>query len=271
MRTPVRLAPMVVSLYPVPPGPRPPLPGPSGEDGGVGLTQGSVPEGSNDPVVDPPYLYPEYRSTVLRAPARPLTVLPRSLTETTGPLLGEGRVGELDHDLTRQHADEPQGQRIIVHGRVVGDDGRPVRNTLVEVWQANAGGRYAHSEDNHPAPLDPNFKGAGRALTDDQGRYRFVTIKPGAYPWRNHANAWRPAHIHFSLFGRSFSQRLITQMYFPGRPVVPAGSDLQLHPGPEGPRAPHLALRPLRDRPGMGAGVPLGHRPGKRQGHALGA
>ncbi len=183
------------------------------------MTQGSVPEGSNDPVVDPPYLYPEYRSTVLRAPARPLTVLPRSLTETTGPLLGEGRVGELDHDLTRQHADEPQGQRIIVHGRVVGDDGRPVRNTLVEVWQANAGGRYAHSEDNHPAPLDPNFKGAGRALTDDQGRYRFVTIKPGAYPWRNHANAWRPAHIHFSLFGRNFSQRLITQMYFPGDPL----------------------------------------------------
>ncbi|MEO8422836.1 MAG: protocatechuate 3,4-dioxygenase subunit beta [Actinomycetota bacterium] len=178
------------------------------------------PEGSgDDPVVDPPYLHPKYRSTVLRAPARPLTVLPRSLTETTGPLLGEGRVGELDHDLTRQHPDEPQGQRIIVHGRVLGGDGRPVRNTLVEVWQANAAGRYAHPEDTHPAPLDPNFKGAGRALTDDQGRYRFVTVKPGAYPWKNHANAWRPAHIHFSLFGRSFGERLITQMYFPDDPL----------------------------------------------------
>jgi protocatechuate 3,4-dioxygenase beta subunit len=184
------------------------------------LSQESVPEGTgDDPVVDPPYLYPEYRSTVLRAPSRPLTVLPRSLTETTGPLLGEGRVGELDHDLTRQHEGEPQGQRIIVHGRVLDGDGRPLRNTLVEVWQANAAGRYAHEVDIHPAPLDPNFKGAGRALTDDEGRYRFVTIKPGAYPWKNHPNAWRPAHIHFSLFGRNFSQRLITQMYFPGDPL----------------------------------------------------
>ena len=173
----------------------------------------------DDPVVDPPYLYPEYRSTVLRAPSRPLTVLPRSLTEMTGPLLGAGRVGELDHDLTRQHGGEPQGQRIIVHGRVLDGEGRPVRNTLVEVWQANAAGRYAHDVDIHPAPLDPNFKGAGRALTDDEGRYRFVTIKPGAYPWKNHPNAWRPAHIHFSLFGRNFSQRLITQMYFPGDPL----------------------------------------------------
>ena len=180
----------------------------------------SMPEGSgDDPVVDPPYLYPAYRSTILRAPARPLTVLTRSLTETTGPILGDGRVGELDNDLTRQCASEPQGQRIIVHGRVLEGDGRPVRNTLVEVWQANAAGRYAHPEDTHAAPLDPNFKGAGRALTDDQGRYRFVTVKPGAYPWKNHANAWRPAHIHFSLFGRSFGERLITQMYFPDDPL----------------------------------------------------
>jgi protocatechuate 3,4-dioxygenase, beta subunit len=169
--------------------------------------------------VDPPYAYPAYASTRLRAPSRPLTVLPPSLTELTGPLLGEGRVGELDHDLTRQHADEPQGQRIIVHGRVIDGDGRPVRNTLLEVWQANAAGRYAHSGDNHPAPLDPNFSGGGRCLTDDDGRYRFVTIKPGAYPWKNHPNAWRPAHIHFSLFGRSFTQRLITQMYFPDDPL----------------------------------------------------
>ncbi len=184
------------------------------------MSRESVPEGpGEDPVVDPPYLFPEYRSTVLRAPARALIALPPSPTETTGPMLGEGRVGELDHDLTRQHPEEPQGQRIIVHGRVVGGDGRPVRNTLVEVWQANAAGRYRHSQDNHPAPLDPNFTGAGRALTDDDGRYRFVTVKPGAYPWKNHANAWRPAHIHFSLFGRSFGERLITQMYFPDDPL----------------------------------------------------
>lgn len=183
------------------------------------MSQESAHERSGEDPIDPPYLYPGYRSTVLRAPAHPLTLLPRSLTETTGPLLGEGRVGELDHDLTRQHPEEPQGQRIIVHGRVLGGDGRPVRNTLVEVWQANAAGRYAHSLDNHPAPLDPNFEGAGRALTDDQGCYRFVTVKPGAYPWKNHANAWRPAHIHFSLFGRSFSERLITQMYFPDDPL----------------------------------------------------
>ena len=169
--------------------------------------------------VDPPYVFPAYTSAQLRAPSRPLTLLPQSLTELTGPLLGEGRVGELDHDLTRQHADEPQGQRIIVHGRVIDGDGHPLRNTLLEVWQANAAGRYAHSGDNHPAPLDPNFSGGGRCLTDDDGRYRFVTIRPGAYPWKNHANAWRPAHIHFSLFGRSFTQRLITQMYFPGDPL----------------------------------------------------
>jgi protocatechuate 3,4-dioxygenase beta subunit len=184
------------------------------------LSHESVPGGSDDdPVIDPPYLVPDYRSTILRAPVRPLTTLPPSLTELTGPMLGEGRVGGSDHDLTRQHEGEPQGQRIIVHGRVLEGDGRPVRNALVEVWQANAGGRYAHPSDTHPAPLDPNFTGAGRALTDGDGRYRFVTVKPGAYPWKNHANAWRPAHIHFSLFGRSFGQRLITQMYFPDDPL----------------------------------------------------
>ncbi|MEP6973045.1 MAG: protocatechuate 3,4-dioxygenase subunit beta [Actinomycetota bacterium] len=177
------------------------------------------PRRETDTPVDPPYLYPDYRSTVLRAPSRPLTLLPHSLTETSGPVFGEGRVGETDHDLTRQHADEPQGQRIIVHGRVLDGDGRPLRNTLLEVWQANAAGRYAHSADNHPAPLDPNFSGAGRAFTDGEGKYRFVTIKPGAYPWQNSANAWRPAHIHFSLFGRSFTQRLVTQMYFPDDPL----------------------------------------------------
>jgi protocatechuate 3,4-dioxygenase, beta subunit len=168
----------------------------------------------------PPYLYPAYRSTTLRAPQRPLVVLPHGLTELTGPLLGEGRVGELDHDLTRQHAGEPLGERIVVEGRLLDGDGRPVPAALVEVWQTNAAGRYRHDVDRHPAPLDPNFSGAGRCLTDPGGRFRFVTVKPGAYPWRNHHNAWRPAHIHFSVFGRAFSQRLITQMYFPGDPLL---------------------------------------------------
>jgi len=168
----------------------------------------------------PPLAWPPYGSSLLRAPSRPLVPLPQGLTEITGPLLGEGRVGPLDHDLTRQHDGEPIGERIEVLGRVLDSDGRPVTNTLVEVWQANAAGRYRHSADRHAAPLDPNFTGVGRCLTDGEGRYRFVTIKPGAYPWRNHRNAWRPAHIHFSLFGRAFTQRLVTQMYFPGDPLL---------------------------------------------------
>ena len=145
--------------------------------------------------------------------------LPQGLTEVTGPLLGAERVTAADADLTAGHAGEPLGERIIVTGRVLDSDGRPVPDTLIEIWQANASGRYAHRVDDHPAPLDPNFTGAGRCLTDSQGRYRFVTIKPGAYPWGNHRNAWRPAHIHFSLFGRAFTQRLITQMYFPSDPL----------------------------------------------------
>jgi protocatechuate 3,4-dioxygenase beta subunit len=166
-----------------------------------------------------PYLHPNYGSTLGRAPSQPLNRLPQTLTEITGPLLGEGRVGELDNDLTRQHGGEPLGERIVVTGRVLDGDGRAVPDTLVEVWQANAAGRYAHDGDRHPAPLDPNFTGVGRCLTDAEGTYRFVTVKPGAYPWRNHDNAWRPAHIHLSLFGRAFTQRLITQMYFPGDPL----------------------------------------------------
>jgi protocatechuate 3,4-dioxygenase beta subunit len=158
----------------------------------------------------PPLLSPGYRSTALRAPSRPLTELPLTRTELSGPLLGDRRVGELDHDLTRQHAGEPLGERIIVHGRVLDGDGRPVPRSLVEVWQANSAGRYPHDADQHPAPHDPHFTGVGRCLTGDDGSYRFVTIKPGAYPWRNHDNAWRPAHIHFSLFGRAFTQRLVT-------------------------------------------------------------
>jgi len=167
----------------------------------------------------PPYLYPDYRSTELRAPKRPLVILPHTLSELTGPAYGHESIGELDHDLTRQHAGEPLGERIIVTGRVTDSAGHPVRSALIEVWQANAAGRYLHEIDQHPAPLDPNFTGAGRCLTDDDGRYRFVTVKPGAYPWRNHPNAWRPAHIHLSLFGRAFTNRLVTQMYFPGDPL----------------------------------------------------
>jgi protocatechuate 3,4-dioxygenase beta subunit len=171
------------------------------------------------PGTHPPLDYPDYRSTRLRFPRQPLVALPQRLTEVTGPLLGEGRVGEGDHDLTVQHAGEPLGERIVVEGRVLDGAGRPVGGTLVEVWQANAGGRYRHDGDQHPAPLDPNFSGAGRCVTDAEGRFRFVTVKPGAYPWGNHHNAWRPAHIHFSVFGRAFVQRLITQMYFPGDPL----------------------------------------------------
>ena len=170
--------------------------------------------------VDPPLLYPDYRSTRLRAPSRPLVALPGGFRDLESPVFGHEDVGELDHDLTRQHDREPQGERIVVTGRVLNEDGRRVRNTLVEIWQANAGGRYKHEGDRHPAPLDPNFSGAGRCLTDDEGRYEFVTVKPGAYPWGNHPNAWRPAHIHFSLFGHAFSSRLVTQMYFPGDPLL---------------------------------------------------
>ncbi len=169
----------------------------------------------------PPYDYPDYTSTVLRAPKKPLYVLPDRLEELSGPAFGDDAVGELDNDLTRQHEGEPLGERIVVTGRVLEKDGRPVRNTLVEIWQANAAGRYVHQADQHPAPLDPNFTGGGRCLTDDEGRYRFVSVKPGAYPWFNHENAWRPAHIHFSVFGRSFTSRLVTQMYFPGDPLFP--------------------------------------------------
>jgi protocatechuate 3,4-dioxygenase beta subunit len=171
--------------------------------------------------VHPPLDSPAYRSTALRAPKRALVPLPQGLTEVTGPLLGAERVTARDADLTLGHAGEPQGERIILTGQVLDSDGRPVPDTLIEIWQANAGGRYNHVVDDHPAPLDPNFTGGGRCVTDSLGRYRFITIKPGPYPWRNHHNAWRPAHIHFSVFGRAFTQRLVTQMYFPGDPLFP--------------------------------------------------
>jgi len=169
--------------------------------------------------VHPPLDWPDYRSSQLRAPLRPLVPMPQWLTEVTGPLLGAERVTNADADLTARHAGEPIGERIIVSGRVLDSDGRPIPDTLVEIWQANAAGRYKHQVDDHQAPLDPNFDGSGRCVTDSQGRYRFITIKPGSYPWRNHPNAWRPSHIHFSLLGRAFTQRLVTQMYFPGDPL----------------------------------------------------
>ena len=157
-----------------------------------------------------------------RAPHHPLVPLAASLTELTGPIYGEGDIGPLDHDLTKNAAKngEPLGERIIVTGRVLDQSGLGVPGVLVEIWQANAAGRYIHKNDQHEAPLDPNFVGAGRTLTDAKGFYRFITIKPGAYPWKNHFNAWRPAHIHFSLIGRNFSERLVTQMYFPGDPLL---------------------------------------------------
>ena len=184
---------------------------------------------------DPPYLHPDYRSTVLRAPARPPVRLPEDwFHHAPGPVFGRVRVGPDDHDLTRQHRGEPIGERIIVTGRVLDSDGRPVRETLVEIWQANAAGRYVEPRDDHPAPLDPNFTGAGRCLTDADGRYRFVTVKPGAYPWRNHPNAWRPAHIHFSLFGPGLGSRLVTQMYFPGDPLFAHDPIMQSVADPRG-------------------------------------
>jgi protocatechuate 3,4-dioxygenase beta subunit len=171
----------------------------------------------------PPALTPAYKTSVLRAPRQPLLAIGTSLTEATGPVFGHADLGALDHDLIRNAARDglPIGERIHVHGRVMDEHGQPVRGALVEIWQANAGGRYRHRNDDYLAPLDPNFGGCGRTLTDDDGRYWFHTVKPGAYPWPNDNNAWRPAHIHFSLFGSGFAQRLITQMYFEGDPLIP--------------------------------------------------
>ena len=177
---------------------------------------------SLDPRAHPPLLHEAYRSTVLRAPRHAFVPLPQTLSELTGPVYGQDDLHPLDADLTRNAArnGEPLGERILVVGRILDEHDRPVPSALVEVWQANASGRYVQSTDQHPAPLDPNFHGAGRCLTNAAGEYAFTTIKPGAYPWRNHENAWRPAHIHFSLFGANFLSRLVTQMYFPGDPLM---------------------------------------------------
>ena len=172
------------------------------------------------PGTQPPYLHPPYASSVKRAPTRGLVRIPHTASECTGPSFGPADVPANGQDLTKQHSGQPLGERIIVSGRVLDEWNRPVTHSLVEIWQANAAGRYLHACDQHNAPLDPNFTGCGSMLTDGEGRYRFITIRPGCYPWRNHYNAWRPAHIHFSLFGPAFATRLVTQMYFPGDPLL---------------------------------------------------
>lgn len=170
----------------------------------------------------PPALTPDYKTSVARSPRHALLSLQNSDSELTGPTFGQGDIAEIDNDLILNYAKtgDPIGERIIVHGRVLDENARPVPNTLIEIWQANAGGRYRHKKDSYLAPIDPNFGGCGRTLTDDKGYYVFRTVKPGAYPWRNWVNNWRPAHIHFSVFGTAFAQRLITQMYFEGDPLI---------------------------------------------------
>ncbi len=169
----------------------------------------------------PPSFFPDYGSTALRSPREPLVRIPQTLTETTGPAgCWDRLMGAAAADLTAQHEGAPQGQRIVVTGRVLDADGRAVPDTVIEIWQANAAGRYIHCSDQWDAPIDPNFTGAGRVVTDAQGRYSFVTVRPGAYPWGNHHNAWRPAHIHLSLLGPAFATRLVTQLYFPDDPLI---------------------------------------------------
>ena len=184
------------------------------------MTRTPIPFSRPRPGEQPPYLYEPYASTIKRAPRRTPVPVQHTLSEVTGPSFTAGWVGAPTTDLTRPGKGEALGQRIIVAGRLLDEDGKPIPGSLVEVWQCNAAGRYLHDGDVHDAPIDPNFTGYGRALTDGQGEYRFLTIKPGAYPWRNTHNAWRPAHIHFSLFGNAFATRLITQMYFPGDPLL---------------------------------------------------
>jgi len=171
--------------------------------------------------VHPPYLFPEYKSTVLRSPTKPLIPAMEQLKDLSLPAFGESVIGKWDNDLTKnaRKNGEPIGERVRVSGKVMDEYGKPLKNVLIEIWQANAAGRYIHKAEIHDAPLDPNFLGAGRMLTDKDGNYSFYSIKPGAYPWGNHHNAWRPNHIHFSVMGQQIGHRLVTQMYFPGDPL----------------------------------------------------
>lgn len=200
----------------------------------------------------PPAYAPGYKTSVARSPRYSLISLQQSTSEITGPVFGQNDLGALDHDLIKNYAQtgDPVGERIIVHGRVLDENARPVSNTLVEVWQANAGGRYRHKKDTYLAPIDPNFGGCGRTITDEDGYYFFRTIKPGAYPWRNMVNNWRPAHIHFSVFGASFSQRLITQLYFEGDPLIPLCPIVQTIPDAD-------AIDALTAKLDMNATIPL--------------
>jgi protocatechuate 3,4-dioxygenase beta subunit len=201
----------------------------------------------------PPALDPRYRTSITRSPSRPLLRVEQTASELTGPVFTAADIGPLDHDLlTNYAAGNPVGERIAVHGRVTDENGRAVPHTLVEIWQANAGGRYRHVNDGYLAPLDPGFGGCGRTLTDADGHYRFLTVKPGAYPWPNGPNTWRPAHIHFSLFGEAFAQRLVTQMYFEGDPLVPLCPIVATIPDP---RARDRLIAPLD----MDAATPFDH------------
>jgi protocatechuate 3,4-dioxygenase, beta subunit len=173
------------------------------------------------PGTQPCLLHTPYASTISRAPSKPPVAIPYTLSEVTGPIFSPDILAPKTSDLTAGHKGDPIGERIYVSGRVLDENSRPVTGTLIEIWQANAAGRYLHEIDQHPAPLDPNFTGCGQAITDSEGRYRFLTIRPGEYPWRNSYNAWRAAHIHFSIFGPAFATRLVTQMYFPGDPLIP--------------------------------------------------
>ncbi len=220
--------------------------------------------------VHPPYLYPAYKSTQLRAPSRSrlVRVAPSPL-EAVGPVFPKHFVKDSEVDLTTWGKSAPLGEKMVLVGRVLDEDGRPVRRSLIEVWQANASGKYPHPVDDHEAPLDPNFLGMGQLLTDDEGRYRIVTVKPGAYPWQNHAFGWRPAHIHLSLFGNAYAQRLITQMFFPGDPLAGHRSDLQQRSRGRT-RASDCGSRSRARYRGCGARVPVRHHPARAGGHADG-
>ena len=200
----------------------------------------------------PPALTPNYKTSVTRSPQFPLISMPQTASEITGPVFTPADIGALDHDLIKNYAQtgDPIGERIIIHGRVLDENAKPVPNTLVEVWQANAGGRYRHKKDTYLAPVDPNFGGCGRTMTNADGYYFFRTIKPGAYPWRNNINDWRPAHVHVSVFGAAFCQRLITQLYFEGDPLIPRCPIIQTLSDPD-------AVDQLTAKLDMNATIPL--------------
>jgi protocatechuate 3,4-dioxygenase beta subunit len=201
----------------------------------------------------PPAYTPGYKTSVARSPRQSLISLENTISEMTGPRFGHGDIDPGDNDLLTNYArpgEGPIGERIILHGRVLDENARPVPGTLVEIWQANAGGRYRHRKDTYFAPIDPNFGGCGRTITDAEGRYHFRTVKPGAYPWRNYVNSWRPAHIHVSVFGSAFVQRLVTQCYFEGDPLLPICPIVQTIPDPE-------AIEQLVARLDLNATIPL--------------